>query len=52
MSINDTRPLTIDELRADAQRFVAENPPPALSDTAIVKLRTLFKPATQRAVSV
>ena len=52
MTTNSTRPLTIDEIRADAQRFVAENPPPPLSDTAVVKLRTLFKPATRHAASV
>ena len=40
--------MTIDEIGADARRFVAENPPPQLSDDAIVKLRTLFKPAPSR----
>jgi hypothetical protein len=52
VKINDTRPMTIDEIRADARRFVAENPPPQLSDDAIVKLRTLFKPAPRRALAV
>jgi len=40
--------MTIDEIRKDAQRFVAQNPPPRLSDDAIVKLRTLFKSAPSR----
>jgi hypothetical protein len=48
VQINDTRPLTIDEIRADARRFVAGTPPPQLSDDVIVKLRTLFKPAPSR----
>jgi hypothetical protein len=43
--------MSIDEIRADARRFVAQNPPPQLSDDAIVKLRTLFKPAPRRAVA-
>ena len=43
--------MTIDEIRADAQRFVAENPPPQLSDDVIVKLRALFKPAHARTIA-
>ncbi len=49
MPNDSTRPLTVAEIREDAQRFVAGNPPPQLSDAAIVKLRGLFAAATRRA---
>jgi hypothetical protein len=43
--------MSIDEIRADARRFVASNPPPQLSDDAIVKLRALFRPGPRRAMA-
>ena len=38
-------------IRANARKFVAENPPPPLSDEAIVKLRALFDSAPVRAAA-